>query len=64
MLVSDIFIFYFISKDLYCFVCHMIILLCCSEFYMIVLKAEQAARMKRRKDEERVAKEHMLVSDI
>jgi uncharacterized membrane protein len=53
ILVSDFFIFYFISKDLYCSQCHMIVLLCCSDFYMIVLKAEQAARMKRRKDEER-----------
>jgi hypothetical protein len=31
---------------------------------MIVLKAEQAARMQRSKDEEREAKESMLVSDI
>jgi hypothetical protein len=29
---------------------------------MIVLKAEQATRMQRRKDEEREAKERMLVS--
>jgi hypothetical protein len=42
----------------------MIISLCCSKLHMIVLKAEQATRMQRRKDEERVAKEHMLVSDI
>lgn len=64
------------SKDLSCFVFHMIVLLCCSEFHMVVLKAEQAARdsrytkqdryaeMRRRKDEEREAKENMLVSDI
>jgi hypothetical protein len=31
---------------------------------MIVLKVEQAARMQRRKDEEREAKKCMLVSDI
>jgi hypothetical protein len=31
---------------------------------MIILKAEQAARMQRRKDEECEAKERMLVSDI
>jgi hypothetical protein len=31
---------------------------------MIVLKAEQATRMQRRKDEEREANECMLVSDI
>jgi hypothetical protein len=31
---------------------------------MIVLKAEQATRMQRRKDEEREANERMLVSDI
>ena len=31
---------------------------------MIVLKAEQAARMQKRKDEKREAKERMLVSDI
>jgi hypothetical protein len=31
---------------------------------MIVLKAEQVARMQRRKDEEREAKKRMLVSDI
>jgi hypothetical protein len=37
----------------------VIILLCFSEFHMNVLKAEQFARMQRRKDEER-----MLVSDI
>jgi hypothetical protein len=53
----------------------MIVLLCCFEFYMIVLKADQAARdwkskqdkyaeMQRRKDEECEAKEHILVSDF
>jgi hypothetical protein len=31
---------------------------------MFVLKAEQAARMQKRKNEEREAKERMLVSDI
>jgi hypothetical protein len=64
------------SKEL-CFTeFHTIVLLCCSEFRMIVFKAEQAARdsryskqdkyaeMRRRKDEEREAKERMLVSDI
>jgi hypothetical protein len=64
------------SKELCCSEFHMIVLLCCSEFHMIVLKAEQAARdsrygkqdryaeMRRRKDEEREAKELMLVSDF
>ena len=42
----------------------MIILLCCFEFHMIVLKAEQATRMQRRKDEECEAIERMLVSGI
>jgi hypothetical protein len=42
----------------------MIVLLCCFEFHMIVLKAEQAAIMQRWKDEEREAKERMLVSDF
>jgi hypothetical protein len=31
---------------------------------MIVLEADQVARMQRRKDEEREAKECMLVNDI
>jgi hypothetical protein len=42
----------------------MIVLFCCSEFHMIVLKAEQAARMQMRKDEKREAMECMLVSDF
>jgi hypothetical protein len=42
----------------------MIILLYCPEFHMIVLKVEQAARMQRTKDEEREARERMLVSDF
>jgi hypothetical protein len=42
----------------------MIVLYCCSEFHMVVLKAEQVARMQKRKNEEREAKERMLVSDI
>jgi hypothetical protein len=42
----------------------MNVLLCFFEFHMIVLKAEQATRMQGRKDEEREAKERMLVSDI
>ena len=42
----------------------MIVLFCCYEFHMIVLKAEQATRMQRWKDEEREAKERMLVSDF
>jgi hypothetical protein len=42
----------------------MIILLHYSEFNMIVLEADQVARMQRRKDEEREAKECMLVNDI
>ena len=52
------------SKEL-CFTkFHTIVLLCCSKFRMIVLKAEQAAIMRRWKDEEREAKERMLVSDF
>jgi hypothetical protein len=39
----------------------MIVSLCCFELHMIVLKAEQAARMQMRKDEEREAKERRLV---
>jgi hypothetical protein len=42
----------------------MIVLLCSSEFYMIVLKAEQTARMQRWKDDEREANERMLVYDF
>ena len=42
----------------------MIVLLCCSKFHMIVLKAKQVAIIQRRKDEEREAKKCMLVSDI
>jgi hypothetical protein len=42
----------------------MIVLLSCSEFYMIVLKAELAARVQRWKDEKREAKKCMLVSDF
>jgi hypothetical protein len=44
----------------------MIVLLCCSEFYMIVLKAELVARVQRWKDEKREANECMLdlVSDF
>jgi hypothetical protein len=44
MLVSD---FFFGSKDLCCSKCHMIVLLFVFEFYMIVLKAELAARVQR-----------------
>jgi hypothetical protein len=51
-------------KILCCSECRMIVLLCCSEFHMIVLKVEQVARMQRRKDEERMAKEHMPVNDF
>jgi hypothetical protein len=42
----------------------VIVLLCCYEFHIIVLKAEQSTRMQRRKDEECEAKERMLVSDF
>jgi hypothetical protein len=42
----------------------MIVLLSCSKFYMIVLKAELAARVQRWKDEKREAKKCMLVSDF
>ena len=51
------------------------LLFCCSEFYIIVLKVEQATRdwqskqdkyaeIQRMKDEESEAKERMLVSDF
>jgi hypothetical protein len=42
----------------------MIILLCCFEFHMIVLKAKQATIMQMWKDKEREAKERVLVSDF
>jgi hypothetical protein len=61
MLVYDF--FFFRLKDLCCSE-FMIILLRYSEFNMIVLEADQVARMQRRKDEEREAKECMLVNDI
>jgi hypothetical protein len=60
MLVSDIYIYIYI----YIVWSRMIVLYCCSEFHMVVLKAEQVARMQKRKNEEREAKERMLVSDI
>jgi hypothetical protein len=42
----------------------MIVLYCCSEFHMVVFKAEQATRLQRRKEEDREANECRLVSDI
>jgi hypothetical protein len=44
MLVSDIYIYIHIylfgSKDLCCFECHMIVIICCSKFHTIVLEVE------------------------
>jgi hypothetical protein len=42
----------------------MIVLLYCFEFHMIVLKAEQTTRTRKRKEEDREAKKRRLVSDI
>jgi hypothetical protein len=42
----------------------MIVLICCFEFHMIVLKVEQATRMQRRNHKEPQANESMSVSYI